>query len=199
MRIVIMADGKGSRWRNHMGVPKHLAEIKGEKLICRTIRQLREVFKNSAEIIVTSHDKSYEFEGSRRYEPLNNVLEIDRFTEELIIDDMCFLYGDTHYTKKSIEIILKDVPGDIVFYGNKKSIVAVRIKNSEVFKKHKAIVRELYLEGKIEKCKGWQVYQSFTGQNMSASPVIGKNFVYVDELTRDFNTAEEYGELIDKI
>ena len=32
MRFVIMADGKGSRWNNYMGIPKHLIEIDGESL-----------------------------------------------------------------------------------------------------------------------------------------------------------------------
>jgi len=94
MRYVIMADGKGSRWKNYKGIPKHLIEINGEKIIQRTIRLLRE-YAPQNEIIVTSHNPAYEFEGAVRYEPQNNLLEIDRFTEELIIDDICFLYGDT--------------------------------------------------------------------------------------------------------
>ena len=81
-RIVIMADGKGIRWDSYMGIPKHLASVRGEKLISRTVRILRERTR-TAEILVTSHDPRYEFEGSTRYEPMNNVYEIDRFTEEL--------------------------------------------------------------------------------------------------------------------
>ena len=78
-----MCDGKGTRWKNYKDIPKHFVKINGEPLIKRTVRQLNER-ENNCEIIITSHDKRYEIEGSTRYEPLNNVLEIDRFTEELI-------------------------------------------------------------------------------------------------------------------
>ena len=59
-KIVIMADGKGMRWANHMNIPKHFAIVRGERLIARTVRLLKYEDTN-AEIIVTSHDKRYEF------------------------------------------------------------------------------------------------------------------------------------------
>ena len=40
-KIVIMADGKGMRWNNYMGIPKHFAVVKGEELISRIIRLIR--------------------------------------------------------------------------------------------------------------------------------------------------------------
>ena len=39
MKILILADGEGKRWGNYKGVPKHLLEIDGERLIDRMIRQ----------------------------------------------------------------------------------------------------------------------------------------------------------------
>lgn len=197
MRVVIMADGKGTRWKKYLGVPKHLAMIDGEKLIGRTIRLLRKLDSNNElEIIVTSHDKRYEFEGSRRYEPINNNLEIDRFTEELIEDNMCFLYGDTYYTASTLNTILKKSTCNVDFFGNSKSIVGIKIKDSDMFKKHVSRVKNMYLEGKIEKCIGWQVYQSFTGQ-VVGNEVIDKNgLIFVDEKTVDINTPNEYEEIV---
>ena len=139
-----------------MGVPKHLALVDGEPVLGRTVRLLGEVAPGS-EVIITSHDERYEFEGAVRHEPENNVYEIDRF-----------------------------------FYGNSKSVVAVRIGDADLFRKHFDRVRGLYLDGKIEKCKGWQIYQSVTGQDLSEKPVIGDKFVVVDEQTTDINTPEEY-------
>ena len=190
MKFVIMADGKGIRWHNHLGIPKHLAEVNGEPIISRTVRLLGEL--GAEEIIVTSHDKRYEFEGSMRYEPLNNRLEIDRFTEELIEDHMCFLYGDTYYTESALKTIIAAKTDDILFFGNSKSIVAVKIKDSLLFRKHVSSVRELYIAGKLEKCKGWQVYQSFVGQSFEEKPAPGDKFVLLDETTTDINTPEEY-------
>lgn len=197
MRIVIMADGKGTRWNNYMGVPKHLIEIDGEPVIGRTVRLLREVADSTGsdvEIIITSHDERYEFDGARRYEPQNNHYEIDRFTEELVQDDMCFLYGDTLYDKETLKDILTNEADSLMFYGNDKSIVAVKVSLAEDFREHFNRIKRMYLDGKIEKCKGWQIYQSATGQDPREKPVPGELFIRVDEATTDINTPEEYEE-----
>ena len=190
MKYIIMADGKGTRWNNYQDVPKHLIKINGEVLLARTVRLLKEFDENS-DVIVTSHDKRYEFDGSTRYEPLNNVLEIDRFTYELIENDICFLYGDTYYTEDTIKEIINSVPDDILFFGNQKSIVAIKIKDAKLFKKHIDNVKKLYLSNKITNCKGWQVYQSF--QNLDFDKKVIKNkFILVDNETIDYNTPDDY-------
>lgn len=190
MKYIIMADGKGTRWNNYNNIPKHLIKIDGEILIERIVRQLNEKDK-SCEVIITSHDPRYEFTGSTRYEPCNNVLEIDRFTEELIEDNICFLYGDTYYSDESINKIISTEVEDIMFFGNRKSIVAVKIKDSSLFKKHIENVKKLYLEKKIKNCKGWQVYQSFQNLEFDKKQ-IGDKFIIVDEITIDYNTPKEY-------
>ena len=191
-RFVIMADGKGTRWANYMGVPKHLVKIDGEPIIGRTVRLLNEMMDGKCEVIITSHDERYEFEGSRRHEPLNNNLEIDRFTQELIADNTCFLYGDTYYTEEALREILDTENEDVLFFGNAKSIVAINVRNSAMFEKHVANVRQLYLDGKIEKCVGWQVYQSIMGQDFSKKAEMAGRFVILDSKTNDINTPEEY-------
>lgn len=190
MKYIIMCDGKGTRWKNYKDIPKHFVKINGEPLIKRTVRQLNER-ENNCQIIITSHDKRYEIEGSTRYEPLNNVLEIDRFTEELIDDNICFLYGDTYYPDEVIDSIISEKASDILFFGNAKSIVAVKIKDGKLFKKHVSRVRKLFLDGKIKNCKGWQVYQSFVGLEFDKKQ-IGEKFVLVNKDTIDFNTPKEY-------
>ena len=190
MKYIIMADGKGKRWNNYNNVPKHLIRIEGEILIERTVKLLNK-YDPCAEVIITSHDKRYEFSGSKRYEPLNNKLEIDRFTYELIEDNICFLYGDTYYTNDSICEIIESEVDDILFFGNTKSIVAIKIKDSELFKKHINNVKQLYLNNEIQNCKGWQVYQSFQNLEFDKKQIADK-FVTVDEHTIDYNTPDEY-------
>ena len=190
MKYIIMADGKGTRWKNYQNIPKHLIKIDGEILLERTVRQLNNQDKN-AKVIITSHDKRYEFKGATRYEPLNNVLEIDRFTEELIEDNICFLYGDTYYTDETINNIINSKVDDILFFGNQKSIVAIKVKDSKLFKKHISNVKNLFLENKIQNCKGWQVYQSFQNLEFDKKQIKDK-FVIVDDDTIDYNTPKEY-------
>ena len=100
-----MADGKGSRWNNFLGHDKHDIRIGGETLLERTVRLVHEN-DASAEVIITSHNAALSIDGAQRYEPKNNVLEIDRFTAELIGDDMCFLYGDVLYSEEAVRVIV---------------------------------------------------------------------------------------------
>ena len=190
MKYIIMADGKGKRWHNYKNIRKHFIEVNGEKIIERTVRLLNEFDKDS-EVIITSHDKRYEINGSKRYEPKHNILEIDRFTNELIEDNICFLYGDTYYSDKAMEKIITINTDDLLFFGNGKSIVAIKIKDSNVFTKHVENVRKLYLEGKIEKCIGWQVYQSFQGLSFDEKEIKDK-YVYIQDDTQDFNSPKDY-------
>lgn len=190
MKYIIMADGKGTRWNNYNDIPKHFIEVNGETILARTVRLLHE-FDNEAEVIITSHDPRYEIEGAKRYEPLNNHYEVDRFTEELIEDNVCFLYGDTFYTEDAINTIVNSEVKDILFFGNEKSIVAVKAKDGALFKSHVDRVRKLFIDGKIEKCIGWQVYQSFTGLPF-IEKIIGEKFVVISDNTEDFNTPDEY-------
>ncbi len=185
-----MADGKGTRWANYSGIPKHLIEIDGETLLARTVRLLKE-FDAGCEVIITSHDERYEVAGATRYEPKNNIYEVDRFTEELIEDNVCFLYGDTFYSEDSIAAITGTPAEDILFFGNERSIVAVKAADGELLKHHVDRVRQLFIEGKIEKCIGWQVYQSFMDLPFGEKKIAGK-FVTLADGTQDFNTPEDY-------
>ena len=197
MKYIIMADGKGTRWQNYNDIPKHFIEINGETLLARTVRLLRQG-DPGCEVIITSHDPRYEVEGATRYEPVNNHLEIDRFTEELIADNVCFLYGDTYYSEDAADIIINTEAEDILFFGNQRSIVAVKVADGELFRSHVDRVRQLFIEGKIEKCIGWQVYQSFTGLPFGEKKIESK-YIILEDSNEDFNSPEDYNRRTVKI
>lgn len=189
MKYVIMADGKGTRWNNYLDKPKHLIEVEGETLLKRTVRLIHDVDKD-AEVIITSHNPEYEVEGAARYEPKNNVLEIDRFTEELVDDNVCFLYGDTFYSKEAMETIFNTKTDEIIFFGNEKSIVCVKIADGDIFRKHFIRVRNMFIKGECKTAKGWQVYRSYVGIDMEDRTICG-SFIRIEDKTRDFNCPED--------
>lgn len=189
MKYIIMADGKGTRWNNYKDIPKHFIRVDGETLLERTVRLLREK-DPGCQVIITSHDPRYEVPGAVRYEPKNNVLEIDRFTAELIEDNICFLYGDTYYSESSVASIVEGETQDLLFFGNERSIVAVKVSDGALFAEHVNHVRQLFLDGKISKCIGWQVYQSFMGLSYEEKKIAGK-YIFVEDGTRDFNSPED--------
>lgn len=195
MRYVIMADGKGSRWNNYMGHSKHEIVVDGETLLERTVRLIR-AFDKDAEVIITSHDTELSVEGAVRYEPLNNVLEVDRFTRELLCDDMCFLYGDVYYTEDALSAAVENRGRyPLLFIGSKSSICAVLVRDSKRFEECYNEVRKSYLEGRIKECKGWQVYHSYASLPLEGRE-IGEAYLTVDGFTRDFNSPEDYLDFI---
>lgn len=190
-----MADGKGSRWNNYMGHGKHDIRIGGETLLERTARLVHE-YDSSAEVIITSHDRSLNIDGTVRYEPKNNVLEIDRFTAELIGDDMCFLYGDVYYSEEAVKAVVESAGKQpLLFVGSEKSICAVLVKDGALFKALYEKVRSLFLDGKIAECKGWQVYHLYAGLPLEGREIDG-GYLITDSFTRDFNSPDDYNEFI---
>ena len=189
MKYIIMADGKGQRWDNYMDVSKHLIKIDGIALLARTTNLIRKYDEN-AEVIITTHNKDYETEGAVLYAPLNNELEIDRFTRELIDDDICFLYGDTYYSDDAIDTIVKTEVDDMLFFGTQRSIVAIKIKDGSLFRKHFERVRQLYVEGKIKQCIGWQVYLSYRNLDLDKKQIADK-FIEFKNSTYNINSPED--------
>lgn len=183
-----------TRWNPGCKNPKHLQIVDGETLLQRLVRQLRGTSEN-AKIIITSHDERYEVQGAERYEPMNNKLEIDRFTWELIEDDLCFLYGDTYYTDEAIKHICAAEGRELLFFGAEDAIVAVSVFNAAVMKAHVSKVREEYLAGRLKNCKGWQVYYSFMDSEAGAQDQTSC-FIQLKDGTRGFNTVEEYNAFI---
>ena len=90
-----------------------------------------------------------------------------------------------------MDTILSAKAEDILFFGNARSIVAVKVADGSLFRYHVDRVRQLFLEGKIEKCIGWQVYQSFIGLPFGEKR-IGEKFTVLEDSTEDFNSPEDY-------
>lgn len=194
-----MADGLGLRWKNYQGTPKHLVKINGVTLLQRITSTILQYDKD-AEVIITTHNKAYETEGATLYEPKSNELEIDRFTRELIGDDICFMYGDTYYTEEAIKQIVEAEVDDLLFFGAKRSIVGIKVKNGDIFKHHFERVRQLYLDGKIKQCIGWQVYLSFQNQDLPLDErVIKDKFILFEDNTNNFNTPEDLQQFADEL
>ena len=195
MRYIIMADGKGRRWQNYMGLDKHCISIGGETLMERTVRLLHEADAD-AEVIITSHNEALNVKGAVRYEPKNNVLEIDRFTAELIDDNVCFLYGDVFYAEETVKRIVNDKSDErVLFFGNEKSICAALVRDGELFASLVNEIRSRFLAGEIDECKGWQVYHLYAALPLSGRD-IGEHFINVSNLTCDFNAPEDYEQFV---
>ncbi len=190
MKYVIMADGDMKRWNMTYGIPKHMVKVGDETLLERLVRQVNAVQPDS-QIMITSHDSRYEVAGATRYEPKNNRMEIDRFTWELIEDDTCFLYGDTYYTDEAIRTICATKTDELHFVGTEESIVALIAHRAELLRCHIQRVKDAFLAGKCQDCRGWQVYQSYTNQPFDHL-LIEEHFTKIPNETCGFNEWQDY-------
>ena len=119
MKYVILADSKNTA---AFKTPRQLIAIKGEPLVQRTIRLLKE--NGIKDILITAHDKRFDNLGAKRYEPLNNIYDpftlegywLNGFPEELLIEPICFLFGDVYFSENAIKTIVETETDSTLFF-----------------------------------------------------------------------------------
>ena len=189
-RYVIMANGKGLRWGNHLGIPKHLITVLGETLIERTARQILER-DPSAEVVVSSKDPRCVAPGAVRHEPERDDIELDRFVPELISERTCFVYGDTYYTYQAMDLIVQADPQELLFFRTERSIIALKSGAERVLRDHLESVRSQFLAGYLPDCKGWQVRESYLSVSGSLEP----HTLKISDATGDINSPADLADL----
>ncbi|NLG07519.1 NTP transferase domain-containing protein [Candidatus Peribacteria bacterium] len=76
MRVIIIAAGDGTRWKNYLGVPKHLVPIDNEPILHRTVRLLKKLDINDIHIVGPNDDR-YHVSDTRLYVPVKNAKNHD--------------------------------------------------------------------------------------------------------------------------
>lgn len=188
MKYIIMAAGEGKRWNNYLGVPKHLIEINGETLLGRTTRLLKE--NGIEDYVITGSDERYK-EYGKVIEQSKHDCEVDRFEE--VAEPVCYLYGDVYYSEAAIKRVINVEVEDILFLGGEFEIFAVKVKDLDLFYKHKNRVKKLYLEKTIGRCIGWEVYRSLQGIKFEEHIINGRYEYMIDE-TDDIDYPADYEE-----
>lgn len=188
MKYIIMADGQGKRWNNYMGVPKHLIELNGERLIDRTVRLLKE--NDIQNIIVMASDERYKIEGTKLIPQSIREYEVDRFDLQFLNGEVCYLYGDVYYTEEAIQKIVETPTDDILVFGrnkpseiNKKEygeLFAFKVKNADKFKQCVSYIRNEVIAGR-NRGLGWELYSH-----------IGCPFILIDDRSEDFDYPKDF-------
>jgi choline kinase len=197
-RIIILADGLGSRWT--IDTPKHLAVVDGEPVLLRTVRQLVE--RELTDLWLTSRLERYDALQPfvQRYVPIDNRFKLDQFyaCREIWLGhkDVVFLYGDVRFTDAAIDTILKAVPRDFVYFQRTfgsvitgkccKEGFAMRIGNTQRFEtllKHMRIE----LENNRIAVADHQVQGYLEGRGMGEFSGIGSHGIEIDDETDDFD------------
>ena len=194
MKYIIMCAGNGKRWGNYLGIPKHFVKINGETLIGRTTRLLKEYGVN--DYIITTSDERYKEYGEIRPQTHNDC-EVDRF-EDVDEKEICYLYGDVYYTENALKTIINTPTDEILFFGSDMEIFGVKIVNKDLFMKHKNKVKELFLNGKIDRCLGWEVYKSINGLPLNEYAITDR-FYLINDGTDDIDCPKNYWDFVYKL
>lgn len=207
MKYIIMADSVNKYF---LKTPRQLTEINGEPIIKRTVRLLKE--NGIEDIIITSHDKRFDNLGATRYEPKYNNHNwenkkrkgywLNAFTKELLVEPICFLFGDVYYSENAIKTIVETEAKDNLFfctYKNKDKRyikehdepLAFKVVNCKQFLEHIEIVKKLYDEGKtVRHPISWELYRSLNNQDVNKH-IMTKNYVVINDETCDIDNISD--------
>lgn len=196
-RIIIPAAGKGTRWKNFRGTPKHLAIVDQEILIHRTIKQFSQ---HSDDIIVIA--KSPDNIPVRVEHPLedktNDIAKLWSSNHLWSSTDRnIIIFGDTWFSEKAVDAITSNTdpiqffmrtgPSKytgkaykeifaVAFDGEKTEFVRNVIK--EIIKENKDGPGAYLLFIKINKLNNVPRRHHFKNKN---------SFVEIDDFTDDFD------------
>ncbi|HUW43709.1 MAG TPA: NTP transferase domain-containing protein, partial [Bacillota bacterium] len=99
-KAIVLAAGSGTRWGNYLGVPKQMIEIDGERLLLRTIRQLR---ARGFEVLVTVPKIGYFGDIPAKEIVGVDDIEIDKFINAKDHVGAIFFWGDTYFTDEAMD------------------------------------------------------------------------------------------------
>lgn len=125
---IIMADGKAKRMSG-LNKKKQLIEINGEKVIDRTIRQLRNL---GIEPVIATHFEDFDYLDIKHIVPEGNNHEIKKFNANKKYyedyDETLFIWGDTYFEDCDIETIVNTPVDSFKFFGTEFEIFGFKIK-----------------------------------------------------------------------
>jgi len=202
-RAILCCAGGGERWRNYLGVPKHLIVIDGTRLIDRSVRQLRA--RGVTDVVITAFDPRYEVVGARRCEPVASILPgtgmgfSSGFWSER--GRTVVLLGDVFFSEAAMDAVLGAPDDEIIWLGRKRANrvkaygemfgVAIPRERQALLREAAAKVVELRRQGMIGRMMGWELYAVVNGLDPTVvSP--GPNWMDVEDETDDFDFPGDY-------
>ena len=203
---IIIAAGRGTRWNNYLGRPKHFVEIDGEPIIKRTVRLARSYTKR---LYVVASSQDYCISGTSLYVPTatNKTYGADKFlsSEHLWSRSgrTVVLYGDVYFTEAAMQHIMLYKPrqwalfarfGASAFTGKQCGECFAHSFYPEHIHEHTVALHAIIKasrQGKIERCGGWEHYRAMEGLPLREHKRKGR-LVDIDDWTEDFDSPSDY-------
>ena len=200
MKYIIMCGGKYPDWVT----PKHLTKIKGEPLVARTIRLLREA--GAEDIAISSNDSRFEQFGVPvlRHDNLYELGKAGTYWLDAFYpmdEPVCYIFGDVVFSRSAIQQIVDDKPEDsIQFYASAAPFpeeyikpwaepFAFKVYDTERFKWAIAATKELQDKGAFwRKPVSWELWQVIKGTTLNR---ILANYYMIRDFSCDIDKPED--------
>lgn len=203
MKIIIMCGGEYEKFKT----PKHLSVVKGERLVDRTIRLLKE--NGETDINISSNNPLFDSCGVPRLEHKNTYVAkngtqygywLDAYYP--VQEPVLYLYGDVYYSEDAIKTILNYKGEEIVLFGtsaaknkyhqNWGEPFAFKVQNYKRFFNGIDAVKKLQDQGKTKRMPvTWELYRYLNGLDINIQQVLDNTYICIDDETMDVDIPED--------
>lgn len=203
MKYIIMCGGSYAKWDK----PKHLTELKGEPIVARTIRLLRE--NGITDIAISSNSELFEQFGVPVLKHENNYhlpLEgraaspwLDAFYP--MNEPVCYIFGDVVFSPEAIRIIVEKQTDSIEFFASAKPLskiypkhwaepFAFKVADTKLFFTAITTTKLYDKEGYFKRQPvSWELWQVI--KNTPLNKVDYTNYTRINDYTCDIDSPED--------
>lgn len=203
MKYIIMCGGTYAKWDR----PKHLTELKGEPLVARTIRLLRE--NRITDIAISSNSELFEQFGvpvlkhENKYSlPLEGRATspwLDAFY--LMESPVCYIFGDVVFSPDAIKTIVNTNTDSIEFFASAKPLpdiypkhwaepFAFKVKDTRRFFEAIEVTKQYDEQGLFKRQPvSWELWQVIKGTPLNH--VDYTNYVAINDYTCDIDEPKD--------
>ena len=204
MKYILMCGGTYEKWQT----PKHLSVVKGEPIVARTIRLLRE--SGVEDIAISSNDEVFEqfgVEVLRHDNPYTLPKDSDAKTPWLdafypMNEPVCYIFGDVVFSPEAIRKIVNTQTDSIEFFASAKPLPKMYPKRwAEPFA-FKVQDTKKFFDAIIEVVKlhtihnafnrqpiAWELWQVIKGTQLNK--ICYDNYTVINDYTCDIDEPED--------
>ena len=211
VKYIIMCGGQYQQW----STPRQLIKIRGEPIVARTIRLLRE--NGIADIEISSNDPVFQQFGIPvlRHENSYNAVGYDNFTgfwcDAFYPTDepTCYIFGDVVFSPEAINKIVETPTDDIVFFGSAPPFApeymkkwaepfALKVADTHHLKQAIRNLKQFAAEGRFNrKPIMWELWQVIKGGDLNR--IDYGSYVAINDYTCDIDypgEAEQFDRIV---
>lgn len=203
MKNIIMCGGTYRYW----DTPRQLTKIKGEPIVARTIRLLREC--GITDIAISSNDARFEqFDVPVLHHDNHFDVVVDWNSRGLWVNGFyptdeptTYFLGDVVFTKAAIRTIVGTVTDDVMFFASAPPFdpdypkpwaepFAFMVKNQKHFREAIEDVKRFYSQGLFNRHPiAWELWQVITGCQLNH--IDFNSYVVINDTTCDIDKPED--------